>query len=360
MLAEELHNAGYATAGFTANMLIGSPDYARGFDAYKVHHALPVKKRADVLHAAALGWIDRQRSTSPPKSMFVYLHYMEPHEPLQPPSDVLQRLALQRDWSPEHIDRLKSWTPPDRSLGAPDAATIASMEDLYDAEVASIDGEIARFLDELDRRGVLSNAVVVISSDHGEEFLDHGEFGHGHTLYEELIRVPLLISYPGQQKRRDVRAKVSLIDIAPTLLDMAGVVPPSSFEGTSLRDWLEASTLGHWWQEWTASRHPPVAYSELPKNLDAVYPQSTQRRTLIGDSAKVIEHHSGRIEDYDLGADPQEKAPGSLASSRREPMIAALHKILAELQERRSPASTQALDAQTREQMRALGYDVGK
>src|SRR5262249_22562701 len=87
---------------------------------------------------------------------------------------------------------------------------------------------------ELDRRGFLDNALVVIVSDHGEEFIEHGRTSHGRTLYEESVHVPFIVVGPGVAAGRRVAENVSLIDLAPTLLDLLGLPPEPRFEGRSL------------------------------------------------------------------------------------------------------------------------------
>jgi arylsulfatase A-like enzyme len=360
-LAEELKGAGYATAGFSANLLINAGlGFAQGFDEYRIYYTGPVKERAHRIDAAALAWIDRQLASSPATPLFVYLHYMEAHEPLQPGSDMLRQLGRQRGWTAEHVDALERLAQTAPPLGQMDAASIALAQDLYDAEVASVDADIGRLLSELEARDLRRKSILVVCADHGEEFLDHGGVGHGHTLYDELIRVPLLISLPGQETRRDMHEDVSLVDLAPTLLDLAGVASPPNFEGQSRRSWLQASVPGRWWQGLEARFRSERAYSELAEFMVSPKRPKTQARALVVGSAKVIEHRDGRIEDYDLASDPREQKPGALPVSRRERLTAELHTIQARLRANRSPSRTQAIDAQTRERLRALGYDPGE
>src|SRR5206468_277619 len=133
-----------------------------------------------------------------------------------------------------------------------------------DAEVASLDESLKALFAALERRGFLSHAVVVLTSDHGEEFADHGSFGHGGTLYNELIRVPLIVVLPGQTTGRRIGDVVSLVDVAPTILDLTGTPRPADFEGRSLRRLLEGDRLG--WGRlafWRPTEPPAVAFSEL-------------------------------------------------------------------------------------------------
>ncbi len=117
-----------------------------------------------------------------------------------------------------------------------DPADVKRAEHLYDGEVAYVDSQIGRLIDGLRSRGLFENTIVVFTADHGEEFLDHGGFEHGHTLYDELLHVPLAISWPGHVPVGTSDALVGLIDVAPTLCELAGIAPATSFLGHSLRD----------------------------------------------------------------------------------------------------------------------------
>jgi arylsulfatase A-like enzyme len=101
---------------------------------------------------------------------------------------------------------------------------------LYDGEIRYTDDEMGRVLDHLSARGALANTLVVVTSDHGEEFLEHGSWEHQKTLYGEVIRVPLVVRGPGVPARREP-APVSLLDVAPTVLAWAGLPAPASFQG---------------------------------------------------------------------------------------------------------------------------------
>jgi arylsulfatase A-like enzyme len=116
---------------------------------------------------------------------------------------------------------------------AVDDRVLRDLEDVYDAEVLSLDTELRRLFQGLASRGLLENAIVVITSDHGEEFKEHGLIGHEKTLYGEVIRVPFLIALPGGSTRTEIAETVSLVDLAPTLLRLAGI-SADALEGIDL------------------------------------------------------------------------------------------------------------------------------
>jgi arylsulfatase A-like enzyme len=359
-LAAELKAAGYATAGFSANLLINADlGYGRGFDTYHVYFTERVKERAARIHADALGWIDGTLARSGGESLFLYLHYMEPHEPLQPPADTLRSLARRRGRDAVTVGRLEQLARAARPLGSMNAQMIALAEDLYDAEVASLDGELRVFFDELASRGLLETSLVVVTADHGEEFLDHGGIGHGHTLYEELLRVPLLVILPGGARPAVVTDVVSLVDVAPTVLDTVGLPIPASFEGRSHLATLES----HWMLRWLSAqltrmlRRGAAAYAELSDFGATPSRPKLHARTLIEAAAKVIERRDGAVEAYDLTADPGESRSAGLAPPREAVLRAALGARRAELEHNRAARHRREVDDSTRERMRALGYE---
>ena len=100
--------------------------------------------------------------------------------------------------------------------------------------MAAVDAEIRTLFDELEQLGFLDNALIVITADHGEEFGEHGRMGHGFTLFNGVMRIPLIIVAPGFPAGRVVEENVSLVDVAPTLLELLGLPAPPTFEGRSL------------------------------------------------------------------------------------------------------------------------------
>jgi arylsulfatase A-like enzyme len=156
---------------------------------------------------------------------------MEPHSPYVPPQALRARLVK----PPVDDAEVKELNARLVRHGARpfSAEEIGKLEGLYDAEVASLDGELRKTFAALKRQGLLDDAIVVFTADHGEEFHEHGHFGHGQALFEEGVRVPLIFVGPGIAAGR-VDENVSLVDVAPTLLDLLGLQPQPSFEGRSL------------------------------------------------------------------------------------------------------------------------------
>ena len=230
-LAEMLRDDGYQTHG-VANAAFVSPrlGLARGFDEFDHHHAYNQQiRRVDVSVDLFLEQVDATRRVP----SFGLLHVFDPHLDYDPPEEVRGTFA------PEHPTLSPPLTMKQcRELGDPrnpDAEeNIAFLEGLYLEEVHFVDRQLGRLFDELRARGRYDDALIVVTSDHGEEFWEHGGFEHGHTLYDELVRVPLLVKPPGGAAGERTAEPVRVLDVVPTVLEFAGLESPASVVGASL------------------------------------------------------------------------------------------------------------------------------
>jgi arylsulfatase A-like enzyme len=176
----------------------------------------------DLLTDRAMAWLDGGEGP-----FFLYLHLMEPHAPYTPPSPFAGRFDPGGPGpAPDRYPAYSGMLPWDEgSPLVPDA--LARLRAAYDGEVATADAAVGRLLGELDRRGLLDDALVCVTADHGEEFYEHRAWGHGHSLHPEVVRVPWILRLPGRAHAgRRVAGAVSSVDIAPTLLDLLGIVLP--------------------------------------------------------------------------------------------------------------------------------------
>ena len=371
-LAESLQQRGYLTAGFSGNAGV-SPrfGFAQGFNQFLVfppeHQTADAKGRAEELNAAGLAWVERTRREHPGIPLFVYLHYMEPHVPYNPPSAVLDRLLRTRPRPEERrqgVARAQAaikemWTG---GLNRLTADGVTGLQDLYDAEIMSLDLQLADLFRQLREQGLLTNALIVITADHGDEFREHGRIGHGATLYNEVTHVPLLLLTPHSYWRADVRDTVSLVDIAPTLLDYLGVAVPGTFEGRSLRG-LVRRHHGLWrvLRPLQGLVAPPQdaaepSFSELfPIVGIPSEPARHQRAVIVGDR-KLIVHADNGEESFDLATNPHESPATPLTGADVSTLRARLDRFSMQLAHGRVPEQVRPLDPGTRERLRALGY----
>ncbi len=225
-LASIVSQHGYATAAFVTNTFL-RPGFgvADGFDTYDhMRNRYVDERRADVMIDRALGWIDQRRQGEP---WLLLVHLLDPHQPYDPPPAEAGRFTAGYQGS------LHAPIGPDSGLVRKvkrgeielDAADQAFLRGVYDEEVAFVAAQIARLLDGLAARKVLERGLVIVTADHGEEFLDHGALEHGHTLYQELLHVPLLVWGPHVRAGRHPEP-VSQVDVLPTVLDALGIAPP--------------------------------------------------------------------------------------------------------------------------------------
>ena len=358
-LAEVLADHGFIAGGFSANFLVSQHlGFGQGFDPYTTYFRsvtdlgkpMMVKARAERINQEALAWLDQIPPAKRDKPVLLYLHYMEPHNPYDPPDADLDRVLAGRPRPDTPAVNRRMRIP---NMGVFSDDMVQGVKDLYDAEVMSVDAQLRVAFDELGKRGFLDRCIVVVVADHGEEFREHGLMGHHQTLYEEVIRVPLIILVPGHEQRVDVTPLVSLTDVAPTLLDLLAIPQPPEFEGHSLRGLMglgQPAQTPHGRGTLAAGG----AFSELIK--DGTQRARPHEHAVITDSSKLILNVDGTREFYDLHADPGETNTQGLVDGARAPLSAALQSFMEYTAQRAAPAHQRPLDDETRERMRALGY----
>ncbi len=230
-LATVLAGAGYRTAAFTGGGQI-APEFGlgRGFEIYGVNEG-----GADFASAvrAGLGWLEQD----PERPAFLFLHTSQVHHPSTPDAE------LQPNFDDGHRgplpDEISKALPDSINRGevAIDERDLDHVRAAYDAEIRSVDQAFGELMNGLDMLDLAGNTLVIFTSDHGEEFGEHGVVGrHSRTLYDELLRVPLLIRFPdGFAAGATVDDQVRLLDLAPTITSVAGLDTPPTFEGVDLR-----------------------------------------------------------------------------------------------------------------------------
>ena len=336
--AELFARRGYATAAVSASPVVRQTPtrhnrqggFDRGFDIF---HEDCLWKDGNCVNRAAFALLDRLE-----EPFFLYLHYMDPHSPYQPPASHGRRFArgepeaeFVAKGDPKPVGRMLYAGGPEVSLSESDRQHLI---DLYDDEILYFDGRFGALLAELEHRGLAERSVVVLSADHGEDFLDHGDIEHCRNLYDTEIRTPLVLRVPGAPARR-VAATVQNVDILPTLVDLLGLeAPVEGFDGRSLRPLIEGGAA------------PP---------RPALAAWNTWLSVVDGGRKLLIDTESGRSELYDLAADPGEADDLSAARPGEAARLRAL--LDAELRERGiDRAAGLATSREIQEQLRALGY----
>ena len=287
-LAEILEAQGYQTAGIVSSFVLNEKfGVARGFDVWmdqfepsrsktvrREWEGLEIpagfdRRAYDTTHLART-WLTQKRD--PARPFFLFVHYFEPHGPYAPPEP--WRSRFRRDEADRHAEH-------------------------YDSGIAYTDHEVGELLDRLDELRLTDDTLVIVTSDHGEGLMDHGVSAHGPQLYEEAVRVPLLIRWPRAIPAGDRRrAPVSLVDVVPTILDLLGLPPPPVLDGRSLSPALRKGA---------PETSAPVFLYRPP-----VEPRWVVDRCVSGEGWGIVEDGvkyiaaDDRIEIYQLDDDPDE------------------------------------------------------
>ncbi|MGD8376654.1 MAG: sulfatase [Acidobacteriota bacterium] len=302
LLAEELAAAGYRTAGFVSHpYLAGEWGYARGFDLYHDATMLAVHQTRRTLQWMEWHRFHRNRGTAPAK-FFLFLHYLDAHEPYGAPSPHGEMFVRDYKGALQPQDYMVTLFSDKEFENEEDFRYVIG---LYDGEVHFLDANLGKIFRGLETFGFDGDTMVVVTSDHGEEFKDHGTMGHWHSLYDSELRVPLIVRYPpGGAGGRRVDYPVNLLDLFPTILELAGRKPvPERLQGVSLVPFLVAQGGG----TLPGTRD---LFAEFGPG-DVEWEQDYFQRAIRSGRYKLIVtwHQDGRVqrELYDLVADPGEQ-----------------------------------------------------
>jgi len=316
-LAERLRDAGYATHAIVSALVLNRRyGLDQGFEQYDddlwsedepklfMIRDRPARKTAD----RALEWLGRWSSGTPRKPFFMWVHFFDPHQPLEP-----------------------------------ERGDIPLAASLYDAEISGVDRAIGRIVDALRDSGELDNTIVVLTADHGESLDEHGEKTHAIFVYDATLRVPLIVRYPKRFAPLRYEAPVRHSDLVPTILGLLGMKEAAGTQGVDLG--------------------PAFAGKAAPPKLSQ-YSESLVSEVGFGMAPLYAVRDSGfkwirapRPELYDLTKDPHELT-NLYGSDRRNAarLDAELTKILAESSSRAIASTANPLDKETAETLMALGY----
>jgi arylsulfatase A-like enzyme len=332
---QRLRGAGYRTAAFTedGNLSLRS-GFGRGFSQYVESVGERGRALGEVraTFARARAWLESNRA----EPFFLFVHTYQVHAPYDPPEEYRRLFAGD-------------------GLAGPADPEARALRDDYDREIRLVDDELRGLVAALERASRPGAAIALVVSDHGEEFAEHGLFQHGAAVFDEALRVPLVFWGPGRiPAGRRVAGQVSLVDVAPTLLALAGSEPPEGLDGRSLLPSIDAG----------APPEPRTLYSEARAGVRYTGASETESWSpplvsLRREGEKWIVHRPERgtrwqTLRFDLARDPLERSPLPLADGERERAEERASEYLAEA----VPALSEpeALDPELRERLRLLGY----
>ena len=240
MLAEILRNAGYATAAFVDGGYLSLSFGYQGFDTFDDGPGTSEKQPVENIVRKALRWLASSRG----RPFFLFLHTYQVHCPYDPPP----RYDVYRDPDYRGPVQVKGncggYFEALRQRVTLEPADFAYVIAKYDGELHYVDEALGKLFAALGTPRLAERTIIVVTSDHGENFDDHPRFPVGHSsLHDEVVRVPLLIAGPGVPAGRRIRAQVESIDIMPTLLDLVGLRPPAPVDGRSLAPLMADGTF---------------------------------------------------------------------------------------------------------------------
>lgn len=276
-LPQALQRAGYRTLAWSTNAnVLPVWGFAQGFDAFHDLGALEwpkEKAHASTVFSAVTAALEDPYFAP----AFLYVHLMDPHYPYRPQQADLDAVASD--------ERLAGTFP-----GAERDAKVEDEYLAYLAEIRGMDRALGEFVGELRARGLYDDALIVFVADHGEEFRDHGGTRHGKTLYEEVLRVPMILKLPANALAGSrIRGHVGLVDVAPTLLGVLGLDGTLAADGRNLWD-AEKRVVRD-------ESNPQVALLDLDRH---------HQTALVAGWHKLIVDHHGSEQLFDLEADPRE------------------------------------------------------
>lgn len=357
-LAEFAGESGYRTAAILHNDLLDAKSgLAQGFDEYQTleepyfAHSLGMT----ALQLAAPGrfppsswpsnddetrlvveWLESNRD----RDFFLWVHYLDPHAPYAPPREYRTAPPTPTIGASFEGQKLAS-----QGFFVPGPEERQAIRSLYDGEVRWIDACIARIVSTLERLRLYDDALIVFTSDHGEEFWEHGGLGHGHSMYDELLRVPLIIKLPGAAVRGRRDAMVSTASVTPTILDAARIsYEPRAMSVSSLMPLVDPAR---------------GTFQERPIVSDAQILFDRRQAVFFERFKYVVSAVDGREQLFDLEADPGELHPLATAApleTGRRLLQTELTSATALRKRIRVDAGTGVADEDTLRRLRSLGY----
>ncbi len=289
-LPELLHQAEYNTAAFIANAQIHGLglNFVQGFQSFTAVDENAGQSRAGEVLDQVYPWLDANGDTP----FFLYVHTIDPHAKYDPPAETAGT------FNKGYEGKLNPKVTGSRSLEAlmPLSDTdVQYVIDLYDEEILYNDLEFGRLVQKLKDLGLYEDTAILVISDHGEEFGEHGQFGHGGRLWDTLLQVPMVLKLPGEDRARGIRVEdpVRLMDVYPTLASMLDApFPAGTCQGTDLSSMWKSESL--------------------PEPLSIIAEEQPELRCLVLDGVKVIQQnydneHKPEVRHlFDLRKDPGE------------------------------------------------------
>lgn len=335
-LAEVFQSAGYETAGFGENPIIRADfNFDQGFEEYETQsnrHSSRSNGPNDGFDRAVRNWLGEHAH----QEFLLLVHYVDPHSPYWAPEPFRGRFSTAPGPAGQDLDVLSS------SLDDVDEA-IAK----YDEEILYIDQRFGGLLARLSELDIQDDTIVLLLSDHGEAFGEHGQFHHSHSVYSELINIPFMISPTPQMQGGRRTEPVQHVDVFPTLIDLTGV-SLSALDLDEVQELVGESLVD--------SKRPALqSRGVISEHLREGW--GTRMRSVVSGDLKLIEYiDSPRTEVFDTTRDPNDSLNQLTATSPevQDQLMAFLEPLNTNAQMATNPAVE--IDPQLQEELRMLGY----
>ncbi len=334
-LAEVLKENGYRTHGVITHIFLKKKyGLGQGFDTYleKIDSSDNnlFSVTSPIVTAEAIKIIDENKE----KPFFMFLHYFDPHYRYV---DHENRSSYKGPFLPDENEAKKAEIIKENLFSQND---LEYFKECYRSEIRFTDIHIKRVIEKLKEQGLYENTLIVIVSDHGEEFGERGTLGHGQSLFDEQTKIPFILKLPGKfEPSVNIRPSFSNIDISPTILDVAGINIPASFRGTSILDEKGSETI----------------FMEVnEKKYDTLYNQCA----IVHKGWKLIkDFENNKFELYDLNGDKPEKS-NKFNSNKK--MFFSMFKILKRyirmIEDNKHISQKTNLTAEEKKKLETLGY----
>lgn len=344
LISEVLQKQGYKTAGFVANGYVSKKfGFEKGWDSFKNYIRLAKPSQAEKVYGDSLAWLKEKEEGK----FFLYIQTIDPHVPYRHKGP-----ATSQYYEGKYTGALGNTITALNQIAAgkttPSANDIKWLKAMYYGETTHHDTEMGKFFDELKTMGILDDTLVIITNDHGEELGDHKKFGHGHSLYEELLRAPLLLHYPPLISAGVIKNEVAEnVDVSPTIVDALGMRPMKGADGMSLLPLLKGEPV----------QHPYYAMSEFMESRRAIRVGGWKMIWAAGTTVNVFHTETDRGEKKDLSKRALvarrllevHAGEAQAAYDKKQRMLDITTK-------RQFKAGKADIDPETRKQLEALGY----
>jgi len=351
----------YITIGYHGGIVLSKRwGHSRGFDLYKEFNfaglLYPYGGRS--LFEKAIETIDRGAFPN----LLLFLHTYQIHDPYTPPKEYLNK--INKNPVKDRADTVNS-SKPERTFLKTDETTKKSLMELYQAEILAFDSFFGKFIKELKDKGLYKSSTIILMSDHGEEFFEHGGWAHSHSLYQEIINVPFIIKFPNNKfGRQDIEKPVSTIDILPTLCDFDKVnIDHKKIDGLSLMRIIENPNISRGKpiiSAMTGSRYIEAISKKFAIVIDKtklIYNYKMEKKGLEFFEKYGLPPKVDKIEVYNLERDPKETNSIYKNNQKIQKKIRLLiKKIKKIIENNKSNGQNKKLDKDVENQLKTIGY----